>query len=650
MGNTEWNGLAVAMVTIYLSFILTGNGLQVEAVVSNNCVPCSIDACTMQICLAAPRAVCRPIDCGSCKATWFLDNAQVDCVTGKFVQNSQQINPIVSQQAPWQRTCAKGEFLAPCDMSVCDQKICRNFPNAVCRPDGCGGCKDTWYVDNTLVDCLSDECPPRVPVVKCVDDPCKYFGHYCPSAECRASQCGKCEAKFFSNGQEIDCAMPPRECDVSVKPRLCPWYTCPANICPSNKRLMCRINPCGNRCEYEFVDIYNGEILPCRVFDGDGTPRQTYDSAPEVTFTDASQIPSLSNMVPPMNSMDPSSPSAPEPEALGIALPKPVEISSSVPRQRQTKDDSVMNGGFNAEPIFLNQAPPIVDPDLLAILSSFAHEMLHIPSATIQTAIKKATGAKTPVLSQQVDILTPQDTARFNNVVRDVNTGSKQILLNPKPITKETINVVVKQPKEPYLGTAADVSGVGVQFPVDQNLPFTDGSTSVFQENIGLPSQVQDPFNQGPDMSGPLFPEQPMPEQLPTNNMKNLFNIPSNPIDTQLLDISKSENLFRDLPVETPVGPEVKLPSTNNKVFHDLPAENPVHHNPMQSSTGVDPLYPELTQIPKGPIAAGKPKVFDSTIMGQKRMPSGAKEVPKPAQPANGVPISMHMFSQWAAS
>jgi len=24
------------------------------------------------------------------------------------------------------------------------------------RPDGCNGCRDTWYVDNKLVDCFSN--------------------------------------------------------------------------------------------------------------------------------------------------------------------------------------------------------------------------------------------------------------------------------------------------------------------------------------------------------------------------------------------------------------------------------------------------------------------------------------------------------------
>ncbi|WAR29059.1 hypothetical protein MAR_002627 [Mya arenaria] len=72
-----------------------------------------------------------------------------------------------------------------CDISVCLGRTCPAVPRAVCRPDGCGGCRDTWFLDNKLVDCLSDECPPRVPIIKCVDDPCKYFGHYCPTAECR---------------------------------------------------------------------------------------------------------------------------------------------------------------------------------------------------------------------------------------------------------------------------------------------------------------------------------------------------------------------------------------------------------------------------------------------------------------------------------
>ena len=45
-------------------------------------------------------------------------------------------DPIVSsviKPAPWQRQCAPGEPLTPCDQRVCEDKICRNFQNAVCR-------------------------------------------------------------------------------------------------------------------------------------------------------------------------------------------------------------------------------------------------------------------------------------------------------------------------------------------------------------------------------------------------------------------------------------------------------------------------------------------------------------------------------------
>jgi len=30
------------------------------------------------------------------------------------------------------------------------------------------------------------------------------------------------------------------ECPAGVEPLTCPWFTCPANICPTNRRLLCR--------------------------------------------------------------------------------------------------------------------------------------------------------------------------------------------------------------------------------------------------------------------------------------------------------------------------------------------------------------------------------------------------------------------------
>lgn len=354
--------------------------LPTDAVVGDSCVkvPCTIDICVGQRCPAAPGAVCRPDGCNECKAAWFVDNLPVNCLTGEFLTP----RPIVSQpNVPTQRTCATNVPLTPCDMKVCDQKICRNFPNAVCRPDGCGGCKDTWYVDNKLVDCLSDECPPKVPIVKCVDDPCKYFGHYCPAAECRASQCGKCEAKFFANGTEIDCAMPPKECPAGVTPRTCPWYTCPADICPSDRRLMCRIDPCGSRCTYEFIDIYNGEALRCRVFDG--AQRQRVPTPqPNIPNVNTVQPPALSDLVP-----------SGVPQQSGIAIPgvvnapgqgNPVGQTDVVPQGTQTNTGSSPN--LNMQP--LPASIPITPPDILTVLRSFPHEVAIIPSASIQTAIK----------------------------------------------------------------------------------------------------------------------------------------------------------------------------------------------------------------------------------------------------------------------
>lgn len=363
----------------------TGEMLPIDSVLSDSClkVPCSIDICINKRCPKVPRAVCRPDGCNQCKPAWFLDNLPVDCATGEFITNKPGFEPIVPTSkslTPWQRECSNDVPLVPCDMKVCEKKICRNFPNAQCRPDGCGECKDTWYVDNKLVDCLSDECPPKVPIVKCVDDPCKYFGHYCPAAECRASQCGKCEAKFFANGQEIDCAMPPKECPAGVKPRNCPWYTCPANICPSDRRLMCRIDPCGSKCEYEFIDIYNGEPLLCRVFDGDGRYLEN-TTTERNTGMDIGRPPMFRDLMSPQVSQfdrtETHQTDSFTNNFVGEAGFAPVNTANAGGKS-----------GFVAQPVFVNPGPPVTDPDLLSLLRAFPHEMANIPSAMIQSAIK----------------------------------------------------------------------------------------------------------------------------------------------------------------------------------------------------------------------------------------------------------------------
>ncbi|XP_053387056.1 uncharacterized protein LOC123541769 [Mercenaria mercenaria] len=387
--------------------------LPIDTVVGDSClkVHCPIDVCIGQRCPKVPRAVCRPNGCNTCKPAWFVGNRPVDCKTGKLVDDKPVVSP---KLPPWQRTCANGVPLTKCDMKVCEKKICRNFPNAKCRPDGCGGCKDTWYVDNKLVDCLSDECPPKVPIVKCVDDPCKYFGHYCPAAECRASQCGKCEAKFFANGQEIDCAMPPKECPMGIQPINCPWYTCPANICPSNRRLMCRIDPCGRTCKYEFIDIYNGEPMLCRVFDGDGRRQRNRNGnvrQNEVAGNNIGNPPLLGDIAPA------------GPSTFGLGLPRNVDIAKGGSHDSFVGDTNLnptagsfssgSSDGFNVQPVFKKPAPAITDPDLLSLLRSFPHEMANIPSAMIQTALKKNKGMtkmskpliqeSVPVKSQIVD-------------------------------------------------------------------------------------------------------------------------------------------------------------------------------------------------------------------------------------------------------
>ncbi|KAH3860045.1 uncharacterized protein LOC127865563 [Dreissena polymorpha] len=386
-------------------------------------VPCAIEVCIGQRCPAVPRAVCRPDDCNTCKPAWYLDNQPVDCVTGEIDQR-----PIVNrklQVAPWQRTCAPGEPLTPCDHRVCEKKLCRNFPDAVCRPDGCGGCADTWFLDNKLVDCLSDACPPGVPIVKCVDDPCKYFSHYCPSAECRASECGSCEAKFFSNGQEIDCAMPPKTCPAGVEARSCPWYTCPADICPTNRRLMCRIDPCDAFCKYDFIDIYTGEPMPCRVFDGDGSQKRQREEQQRAQ-AEVRQVADISVGA--------------QPSLRGLVDTKVAEISVKpdiLTGGMQPVGRMVVDNGIKAEPILQNAGPPITDPDILSLLRSFPHEMMIVPTASIQSALqngKDIIATAEAAIKSQV-----KSENKLLGVPQQLPTFAKQPVEAPKPVIVDVV-------------------------------------------------------------------------------------------------------------------------------------------------------------------------------------------------------------------
>lgn len=52
---------------------------------------------------------------------------------------------------------------------------CPKYPNAVCKPDYCGGCKARWYSSTGAeLDCSVDsKCPDGVSEVACLIDPCQ---------------------------------------------------------------------------------------------------------------------------------------------------------------------------------------------------------------------------------------------------------------------------------------------------------------------------------------------------------------------------------------------------------------------------------------------------------------------------------------------
>ncbi|XP_052787193.1 uncharacterized protein LOC128222272 [Mya arenaria] len=566
--------------------------LPIDTVVRETCVPtkCDISVCLGRTCPAVPRAVCRTNNCNVCAPAWFLDDMPVDCETGAFLDMP---GPIVKSSgkapvAPWQRECSQNEPLTPCGQEACEGKICRNFPNAICRPDGCGGCRDTWFLDNKLVDCLSDECPPRVPIIKCVDDPCKYFGHYCPTAECRASQCGKCEAKFFAGGHEIDCAMPPKECPAGIKPRSCPWYTCPANICPSNNRLMCQIDPCDAFCNYNFIDIYTGETGPCRVFDGDGSHKQDREDRQRAMenqkILEQQQLQKSSQLAPNLADIMKPMLAGNIPEKKSVHHEQKLTHVDHVgkPVYEELKKDVVKSGPINAAPVLKNAGPPIQDPDLLSLLQAFPHEMRVIPSEAIQGALKTH--------PNDIDIaaLQAQAVSEFS--------GVKKAAFET-PIEQSVHKIAAKEPMHKELvKLTAHVDSTGGKIVKAQETPLD----VLYPELKGM-----------------------VPHEAPLNVLPNQEHLQNKklPMTEEPLKTHSASKHIESLEQE----------HINQKIIHNNVA--PVKPNSVIKPIGSVASKPVNKGVPIQPIEPVQPVRTSSVVSSERK----------------GVPISFSLFNGWAS-
>ncbi|XP_033108270.1 zonadhesin-like [Anneissia japonica] len=147
---------------------------------------CFVNPCANAQCLAHPDALCRPNYCGTCHPEFFDANKQlVNC----------ELQP----------ECARS-----CMSNPCDTASCSDHPTAICRPNYCGGCVAEFFDENNRQVTCAD-CPPSKPKHWCFFNPCE--GATCsnyPDALCRPNSCGGCHAEFYNiNNQIVECAIAP---------------------------------------------------------------------------------------------------------------------------------------------------------------------------------------------------------------------------------------------------------------------------------------------------------------------------------------------------------------------------------------------------------------------------------------------------------
>ncbi|XP_071954539.1 uncharacterized protein [Antedon mediterranea] len=147
---------------------------------------CFINPCANAQCAARPDALCRPNYCGTCHPEFFDTNGQlVNCDT--------------------QPECARACLTNPCETAQCP-----DHPTAICKPNYCGGCVAEFFDENNRqVTC--SECPPSKPKHWCFFNPCnsETCSNY-PNALCRPNSCGGCTAEFYNlNNEILQCSATP---------------------------------------------------------------------------------------------------------------------------------------------------------------------------------------------------------------------------------------------------------------------------------------------------------------------------------------------------------------------------------------------------------------------------------------------------------
>ncbi len=101
---------------------------------------------------------------------------------------------------------------------------------------------------HTLPPTAEGECPPDVPIVRCIADPCVVSScPNIPNVKCESNYCGGCNAVFYdAEGNDVTagCVDGPT-CDDGSALVLCFTNPCDVSRCPSFPDAVCQANYCG---------------------------------------------------------------------------------------------------------------------------------------------------------------------------------------------------------------------------------------------------------------------------------------------------------------------------------------------------------------------------------------------------------------------
>ena len=244
---------------------------------------CSADPCDGAVCGNFPTAVCRPSQCGECKAQFFYREMDVTDLCSKEYGPCERYGGVSlnisckfeNESCPVGAYCDNnfGECCCPqveCGVDPCSFRSCPTYPGATCR-QACGSC-DAHFNDEFGND-VTNGCYDFTPCKKyggrrlntrCQNDPercpensyCdlleggyEFYSFCCcddsvcssevcseascpafPSAFCLADGCDSCKARFFHDGIEVTSLCCNGE-DFEFRNSICYERSCLRNEC-----------------------------------------------------------------------------------------------------------------------------------------------------------------------------------------------------------------------------------------------------------------------------------------------------------------------------------------------------------------------------------------------------------------------------------